>query len=75
MGAPMSGRRSIAPDKLTEVERRALELLNKGMSRDEIAAAMGVTRGTINKRLELAREKLYARNAVDAARQLCEARP
>jgi Response regulator containing a CheY-like receiver domain and an HTH DNA-binding domain len=55
-------------DPLTEKERRALQLVAKGLSTEKIAAELFLSPGTIRNYLSNAVSKLGAHNSIEAAR-------
>lgn len=62
------------PADLTPSERGVLEAVARGLSNDEIAAALGITRHTVKTHVRHVTDKLGAVNRTDAARMLLRAR-
>src|SRR5690348_12650619 len=58
-----------APDQLTETEARIARLAAEGLSNPEIAAAMFVSRKTVEANLSKAYRKLGVRSRVELARR------
>lgn len=57
-------------EDLTEQQRRCLRLVARGMSSKEIAIALRLSPHTVDRYLQLAKEKLGAGNRREAAKQL-----
>jgi DNA-binding CsgD family transcriptional regulator len=66
--ARISGRRP-ASEELTETERRVAELVAEGRSNPEVAAALFITRQTVEKHLTRIYAKLGVRSRVELARR------